>query len=117
MATDAKGDMAEIVVTDQGQGIPAADRERVLGRFVRLEASRSEPGSGLGLSLVAAVARLHGGTLRLEDNHPGLKVVSLLACGGQAPAKWRRARVRSGARDQIGVTAFFERIGDVPADP
>jgi signal transduction histidine kinase len=75
VATDAKGDMAEIVVTDQGQGIPEADRERVLGRFVRLEASRSEPGSGLGLSLVAAVARLHGGTLRLEDNHPGLKVV------------------------------------------
>jgi signal transduction histidine kinase len=75
VATDAKGDMVEIVVTDQGQGIPEADRERVLGRFVRLEASRSEPGSGLGLSLVAAVARLHGGTLRLEDNHPGLKVV------------------------------------------
>jgi signal transduction histidine kinase len=47
----------------------------VLGRFVRLEASRSEPGSGLGLSLVSAVARLHGGALRLEDNQPGLKVV------------------------------------------
>ena len=72
--TEAKGDTVEIVVTDQGAGIPAADRERVLGRFVRLEASRSEPGSGLGLSLVAAVARLHGGTLKLEDNQPGLKV-------------------------------------------
>jgi signal transduction histidine kinase len=67
--------MAEIVVTDHGAGVPAQERERVLGRFVRLEASRSEPGSGLGLSLVAAVASLHGGTLTLEDNQPGLRVV------------------------------------------
>ena len=67
--------MAEIVVTDRGPGVPSSDRERVLGRFIRLEASRSEPGSGLGLSLVSAVARLHGGSLRLEDNQPGLKVV------------------------------------------
>lgn len=64
----------EIAVGDRGPGIPAADRERVLERFVRLEASRSRPGSGLGLSLAAAVARLHGGTLRVEDNAPGLKV-------------------------------------------
>jgi len=64
----------EISVGDRGPGIPAADRERVLERFVRLEASRSRPGSGLGLSLAAAVARLHGGTVRIEDNAPGLKV-------------------------------------------
>jgi len=64
----------EIAVADRGPGIPAADRERVLERFVRLEASRSRPGSGLGLSLAAAVARLHGGSLRIEDNQPGLKV-------------------------------------------
>ena len=44
----------------------------------RLETSRSQPGSGLGLSLVAAVARLHGGSVRLEDNHPGLRVVIAL---------------------------------------
>jgi len=44
-------------------------------RFVRLDKSRSLPGTGLGLSLVAAVARLHGGELRLEDNAPGLKAV------------------------------------------
>jgi signal transduction histidine kinase len=56
----------------------------VLGRFVRLEASRSEPGSGLGLSLVSAVARLHGGAVRLEDNRPGLKVVLSLPAEGQA---------------------------------
>ena len=76
--------MAEIVVTDRGPGVPSPDRERVLGRFVRLEASRSEPGSGLGLSLVSAVARLHGGALRLEDNQPGLKVVLSLPADTQA---------------------------------
>lgn len=69
---------AEIAVADRGPGIPAADRDRVLKRFVRLEASRTRPGTGLGLSLVAAVARLHGGTLRLEDNGPGLRAVLAL---------------------------------------
>jgi signal transduction histidine kinase len=62
-------------VGDRGPGIPAQDRERVLERFVRLETSRTRPGSGLGLSLVAAIARLHHGTLRIEDNSPGLKTV------------------------------------------
>ncbi len=47
----------------------------MLKRFVRLEKSRTEPGTGLGLSLVQAVARLHGGGVRLEDNRPGLRVV------------------------------------------
>ena len=65
----------EITVTDTGPGIPDKDRERVLQRFVRLEESRSRPGSGLGLSLVAAVARLHGGEVRLDDNKPGLRAV------------------------------------------
>ncbi len=68
----------EIVVTDQGPGIPADDRERVLERFHRLEASRSTPGNGLGLSLVSAVAKLHGGSLHLEDNVPGLRAKLLL---------------------------------------
>ena len=72
------GGAAEIKVADNGAGIAAADRERALQRFVRLEASRSQPGSGLGLSLVAAVARLHGGSVRLEDNAPGLSVVIAL---------------------------------------
>lgn len=61
-------------VADNGIGIPAEDRERVLQRFVRLEESRSQPGSGLGLSLVAAVARLHNGTIELGDGSPGLVV-------------------------------------------
>jgi signal transduction histidine kinase len=68
-----------IAVGDHGPGIAAGDHERVLKRFVRLEESRTKPGTGLGLSLVAAVARLHHGEVRLEDNHPGLNVVLLLA--------------------------------------
>jgi signal transduction histidine kinase len=63
----------EIVVSDQGPGIPEADRERAVERFYRGEAARNTPGSGLGLTLVGAVAQLHGGTLRLEDAGPGLK--------------------------------------------
>lgn len=70
-----EGSNVSISVGDRGPGIPAADRERVLKRFVRLERSRSRPGTGLGLSLVAAVARLHGGSVRLEDAAPGLRVV------------------------------------------
>jgi signal transduction histidine kinase len=69
-----KGDTVDIVVADRGPGVPQIDQERVLQRFVRLQPSRSIPGSGLGLSLVAAVARLHGGSIALEDNQPGLKV-------------------------------------------
>jgi signal transduction histidine kinase len=69
-----KGDAVDIVISDRGPGVPAADRERVLQRFVRLQPSRSIQGSGLGLSLVAAVARLHDGAVSLEDNEPGLRV-------------------------------------------
>ncbi len=76
----------EIAVADRGPGIPAADRERALKRFVRLEASRTRPGTGLGLSLVAAVARLHGGALRLEDNAPGLRAVLALPGGASGLA-------------------------------
>ncbi len=73
VTADTKGDRIELAVRDTGPGIPAPDRDRVVDRFVRLEQSRTQPGSGLGLSLAAAVARLHGGSLRLEDNAPGLK--------------------------------------------
>ena len=72
------GNRVLLTVSDHGPGIPACDRGRAVERFVRLEQSRSEPGSGLGLSLAAAVARLHGGELRLEDNGPGLKAVIAL---------------------------------------
>jgi signal transduction histidine kinase len=66
------GDQVLLSVTDHGPGIPAADRKHAVERFVRLEASRTQPGSGLGLSLASAVATLHGGDLRLGDAHPGL---------------------------------------------
>ncbi len=66
---------AVLTVADAGPGIAEHDRGRVVERFVRLEQSRSEPGSGLGLSLAAAVARLHGGRLVLDDNRPGLRVM------------------------------------------
>ena len=68
------GASVALTVADRGPGIALADRARVLGRFVRLEGSRSRPGSGLGLSLAAAVARMHGGVVDLEDNEPGLRV-------------------------------------------
>jgi signal transduction histidine kinase len=64
----------ELSVADNGPGVPADQRDKVVQRSYRLERSRATPGSGLGLSLVAAVARLHRATLLLEDNRPGLKV-------------------------------------------
>lgn len=72
-----------LAVADHGPGIPERERQRVLERFVRLEASRNTPGSGLGLSLVAAVARLHGGTIELGDNGPGLRVTLNLPVSGR----------------------------------
>jgi signal transduction histidine kinase len=66
-------------VADNGPGIAAPDRARVLERFVRLEASRNSPGTGLGLSLVAAVARLHDARFELSDNAPGLKATLFFA--------------------------------------
>jgi signal transduction histidine kinase len=75
----------ELSVTDTGPGVPEADRERVVERFVRLENSRNAPGAGLGLSLVAAVARAHGGRLELDEGPgsfdgkgPGLRVALVL---------------------------------------
>ena len=81
------GSDAVISVADRGPGIRLEDRERALKRFVRLEQSRSEPGTGLGLSLVAAVARLHQGSLRLEDNAPGLRVILVLPLAPPAPSR------------------------------
>ena len=83
------GDRITLSVADRGPGIPDADRGRVVERFVRLEQSRSEPGSGLGLSLASAVARLHGGELKLEDNHPGLRTTIALPRAGPGGAAGR----------------------------
>jgi signal transduction histidine kinase len=75
----------EFSVTDTGPGVAEADRERIVQRFVRLENSRSEPGSGLGLSLVAAVAEAHGGRLEIDEGPgrvgktgPGLRTALVL---------------------------------------
>jgi signal transduction histidine kinase len=76
------GDRVLLTVADPGPGIPEPDRPRAVERFVRLDASRTQPGSGLGLSLASAVARLHGGELRLEDNAPGLKATIALPRAG-----------------------------------
>jgi signal transduction histidine kinase len=78
LAARREGGRVLITVADRGPGIPEAERVRVIERFVRLPQSLAEPGSGLGLSLAAAVARLHGGELTLEDNAPGLRVVTSL---------------------------------------
>jgi signal transduction histidine kinase len=72
------GSESEIAVADDGPGIPPEEREKVTRRFYRLEASRTSPGSGLGLSLVVSVAKLHGGRLDLADNAPGLRARLLL---------------------------------------
>jgi signal transduction histidine kinase len=82
VAASGDGGRIYLSVSDHGPGVAAGDRARVVERFVRLEQSRSEPGSGLGLSLASAVAHLHGGELKLEDNGPGLKATLDLPRGG-----------------------------------
>lgn len=75
-----------LTVTDTGPGIPADQRDRVLARFVRLDRSRSTEGSGLGLSIVAVAARIHGAALSLSDNAPGLIVTVDFAASAKHPA-------------------------------
>src|SRR3954454_7776214 len=86
-----EGGSVLLSVTDHGPGIPEGDRKHAIERFVRLEASRTLPGSGLGLSLASAVATLHGGELRLGDSHPGLTatlvIPALSAAGGRLAAQ------------------------------
>jgi signal transduction histidine kinase len=69
------GDRVNLSVADNGPGIAAAERKRAAQPFVRFTASTPQEGSGLGLSLVAAIVRLHRGRFALQDNAPGLKVV------------------------------------------
>jgi signal transduction histidine kinase len=74
VAVGRKNGGAVISVADDGPGIPAGEHQHVFRRFYRLERSRGTPGNGLGLSLVAAVARLHGARIDMFDNAPGLRV-------------------------------------------
>ena len=85
---------AVLRVEDDGPGIPAADRERVLQPFARLERDRAQVGSGLGLSLVAAVMRLHRAAIQLSDNNPGLVITSRIPkqVVGAGPARVATAR-------------------------
>jgi signal transduction histidine kinase len=73
---------AVISIADDGPGIPASESRQVFKRFYRLERSRRTPGNGLGLSLVAAVARLHGARIELADNAPGLRVRLMFSPAG-----------------------------------
>jgi signal transduction histidine kinase len=88
-----------LVVADRGPGIPEADRERALRRFVRLDPSRGGPGAGLGLALVAAVARLHGASVALADNAPGLVATLRFS----APAATRPGTAVAAARSSAGT--------------
>jgi signal transduction histidine kinase len=85
----------DLTVADSGPGIPASERTRVLERFVRLESSRNSPGTGLGLSLVAAVARLHEARLTLDDNAPGLKATISFPRTPLRPAKGEKQMANS----------------------
>ena len=74
----------EVIISDTGPGIPEAERANVFRRFYRLERSRTTPGNGLGLSLVAAIAELHGTVVALADGKPGLAVTMMFPKAAQA---------------------------------
>jgi signal transduction histidine kinase len=85
LTAERQGDRITVAVADNGPGIPAEFREKVLHRFFRLERSRSTPGSGLGLSLAYAIASLHDSKLVLSDRHPGLCIAVGLRPWEEAP--------------------------------
>jgi signal transduction histidine kinase len=96
--------VVEIAVSDRGPGIPDGEKTKVTERFYRGDASRGTPGVGLGLSLVAAVARLHGGRLELSDNQPGLRA-SLVLAALASPARGRQPATARDVRRPIAEPA------------
>jgi len=86
LSTERTATGVDLIVVDNGPGIPTAQHALALSRFGRLDPARGGGGTGLGLSLVRAVARLHGGDVSLMDGKPGLKVVMHLPQPDQAPA-------------------------------
>jgi signal transduction histidine kinase len=97
VATACAGQDVSIFVEDDGPGIPAADRPRAIERFYRLDRSRSLPGNGLGLSIVAAVAALHRGALSLDDAGPGL-IARIALPSAEPPVVYKSERM-----DEIGA--------------
>ncbi|WP_287849738.1 HAMP domain-containing sensor histidine kinase [Acidiphilium sp.] len=95
IAAHAGGGHVEIQIADHGPGIPEADLSRATERFYRAEAARSTPGSGLGLALVSAIAQLHGGSLLLENNEPGLRARLILSQRDNAPPQSPRQETAS----------------------
>jgi signal transduction histidine kinase len=96
----ASADSVTVVVADDGPGIPEADRPKAAQRFFRGDASRGTPGVGLGLALVEAIAKLHGGSLTLSDNRPGLRAQMLIERGVASPAEAVTARDEATARHE-----------------
>jgi signal transduction histidine kinase len=95
-----------IVVADDGPGIPERDRPKAAERFFRGDASRGTPGVGLGLSLVQAIAKLHGGSLELGDNNPGLRASMIIERGATAPGAAPEYRIDLAGRPRdVELTA------------
>jgi signal transduction histidine kinase len=97
VAVHKRGTCAEISVSDNGPGIDEAEKIKVVQRFYRGDASRGTPGVGLGLSLVQAVAKLHGSPLELRDNGPGLRAVLTLTIDESSPAQRKTVQQESTA--------------------
>jgi len=97
----------QVMVLDQGPGIPASDQARATERFFRGEAARHTPGFGLGLTLVRAVAGLHGGCARLSDAGPGLQAILTLPASRQPPLDssevWKRGLAAEGDHQNIAM--------------
>ncbi len=87
ITAEASGHATQVVVADTGPGVPAQYHKKILQRFYRLETSRTAPGNGLGLSLVAAVAGLHDATLDLSDNAPGLRCTICFPARARLPER------------------------------
>jgi signal transduction histidine kinase len=90
-----------ILVTDDGPGIPDAEKPKVAQRFYRGDTSRGTPGVGLGLSLVEAIAKLHGGSLELADNHPGLRAQMCLEATASPPRPLAAPAATPGLRPEL----------------
>jgi hypothetical protein len=110
IATRHANGTVEIIVADHGPGIPDGEKAKVIERFYRGDASRGTPGVGLGLSLVAAVARLHGGKLEFSDNQPGLRATLALAAV-VGPARGRLAAIREVQRPVAAASPVGEAAG------